>query len=499
MTIRTRLTLWYSGMLATVILIFSVSLFSLLNWAWREQQLDNMRQIAKVLLVQLSYVNGKLATQHIPTELSSMTYSPFGIQIWHADGELAAISDNLRSLRDFDRPADENGMQATTDTWREVTVHKLNLLVYSVPLFNTDNQRVGTIQLVASMEPMNEALSRLLRVMVAVGVVALLLSFMVGSVIAAQALQPIDTISHTAKAITAADDLSKRIPYNGPSDELGQLISTFNATLERLERLFLVQRRFVADVSHELRTPLTTIQGNLDLLKRFGADPVSLEAIETEVKRMTRLVGDLLLLAQADAGRLPLRETIVDLASLVAEVYNQTRMMATELHYKPTILEPVRVKGDADRLKQLVLNLVTNALKYTPAGGTVLISVTQHEGYAFISVKDTGIGIPKEDLLNIFDRFYRVDKARARQMGGFGLGLSIASWIVEAHKGRIWAESEIGVGSTFTVLLPVVDAEVPPESARATRARMPSLRLGRNGMATLPDNAPEKSAVHDAD
>lgn len=251
---------------------------------------------------------------------------------------------------------------------------------------------------------------------------------------------------------------------------------TFNTTLERLERLFVAQRRFVADVSHELRTPLTTVQGNLDLIKRFGADAVSLEAIEGEVKRMTRLVGDLLLLAQADSGRLPLVEEPVELGTLGLEVFRQAQVISGEVELKLGKIEAVRVMGDADRLKQLLLNLVTNALKYTPEGGQVTISVTQEGGYAFLRVSDTGIGIPADDLPHIFDRFYRVDKARARKLGGAGLGLSIAKWIAEAHRGRIWAESEIGKGSTFTVQLPSMDTQTPPESLRETRPRLPMLR-----------------------
>jgi heavy metal sensor kinase len=476
MTIRTRLTLWYSSLLATVIVVFSVSLFSLLNWTWREQLLDTMRQAAKSLHEDIKFdpVTGGVSLPYIPKRLASITYSQVAIQVWHTNGKLAASSENLSAIT---RPLDPSGLVSRDPTWREVEFSQLRLLVLTQPLINPSGVLVGSIQLVASMESMNEALSRLLRVMIAVGFVALVLSFMVGSVIAGQALQPIDVISNAAKQITAADDLSKRIEYVGPPDELGQLTTTFNATLERLERLFLVQRRFVADVSHELRTPLTTIQGNLDLIKRMGNDPVSLEAISSEVKRMTRLVGDLLLLAQADSGRLPLRETLIDLDGLVLDVYKQTKLLATEVDLRIGDMQPVRVYGDSDRLRQLLLNLVTNAIKYTPAGGKVTLDLTNRDGYAWLSVTDTGIGIPAEDLPHIFDRFYRVDKARDRKMGGFGLGLSIVGWIVEAHRGRITARSAVGKGSTFTVQLPAVEVASVPDSAKETRLRIPSIKL----------------------
>lgn len=479
MTIRTRLALWYSSLLAAVILVFAVSLFSLLSWTWREQQLDSMRQIAKLMLDDITYdeLSGQITTMAIPEKVSGISASSFGIQVWHANGTLAASSSNVKT---FSKPLDERSIWSAEPVWRELDTLQGPLLAYTFPIFNVSTgDIVGALQLVSSTETMNEALSRLVRVMIAIGVVALVLAFMVGSVLAGQALQPIETISETAKAITAADDLSKRIPYNGPPDELGQLATTFNATLERLERLFLVQRRFVADVSHELRTPLTAIMGNIDLMQRYGTDPVSLEAIESECKRMNRLVGDLLLLAQADSGRLTLREQVVDLASLAVEVYKQTKVLADGVEYRTGILDVARVKGDPDRLKQLLLNLITNALKYTPAGGKVMVSIAPKDGFAFITIRDTGIGIPTEDLPHIFDRFYRVDKARARQMGGSGLGLSIVSWIVEAHKGKIWAESELGKGSTFTVQLPLYEATMIPDSARETRQRISILRRPR--------------------
>src|SRR5439155_2048087 len=178
----------------------------------------------------------------------------------------------------------------------------------------------------------------------------------------------------------------------------------------------------------------------------------------------SRLVGDLLLLAQADSGRLPLVETTVELGTLAWEVFKQAQVLAQEVELKLGVIEAVHVRGDEDRLKQLLLNLVTNAIKYTPAGGKVTIDVLNKDEVATIRVTDTGIGIPKEDLEHVFDRFYRVDKARSRQMGGTGLGLSIARWIAEAHGGKLWAESQIGQGSTFIVQLPSLDVISTPDA-----------------------------------
>ncbi len=470
MTIRTRLTLWYSSLLATVIVVFGISLFSVLNWAWRSQVHDNMLFIAQQTAVNI-VVNSQTGNLEVqtPAVIDLITY-PYLVQVRQSNGQLIQASSNLVRFTD---PFDQDMLQSTETVTRDLYVGKTHAYVMTVPIFSSSGTFVGTIQILSSLSTIDAAIDRLFRIMLGVGLVALLLAFMVGSVIAGQALQPIDTISQAAKQITAAGDLSKRIPYQGPPDELGQLTATFNATLERLERLFLTQRRFVADVSHELRTPLTTIQGNLDLLKRYGNDPTSLEAIDSEVKRMSRLVGDLLLLAQADSGRMPLVETSVELGTLAFEVFKQAKVLAQQVDLRLGTIDAVHVQGDEDRLKQLLLNLVTNAIKYTPAGGTVTISVIHRDGYAFARVSDTGIGIPEEDLEHIFDRFYRVDKARSRAMGGTGLGLSIASWIAEAHHGRIWAESEIGKGSVFTLQLPSLDSPALPETLRETRPRLP--------------------------
>jgi signal transduction histidine kinase len=247
-----------------------------------------------------------------------------------------------------------------------------------------------------------------------------------------------------------------------------------------LERLFKAQRRFVADVSHEMRTPLTTIQGNLDLMKRFSSDydEEAMEAMESEVRRMSRLVEDLLLLAKADAGRQSLVKMVVELDTLLLEVYNQSRLLnISGIDVSLGSIDQAQVLGDPDRLKQLLLNLVSNALKYTPEGGTVILSLSRDAQFAFVTVEDTGIGIPEADLPHIFDRFYRVDKARARAMGGTGLGLSIAKWIVDAHGGQLSVVSTVGEGSTFTIQLPLAPEAIPLESLRETRPNMRAIHL----------------------
>ena len=274
-------------------------------------------------------------------------------------------------------------------------------------------------------------------------------------------LRPLNEITEVAVQITSADDLSRRIPDTGRRDEIGRLTSAFNHLMERLESLFRAQQRLLADVSHELRTPLTTIRGNVDLMRYMGSgDPESLFIIQDEIDRMIRLVNNLLTLARADTGSLPIQKERVELDTVFLDVYRQAGALATNITLKLDEVDQMCVLGDRDRLKQLILNLVDNAINYTPAGGRVTMSLSQSNHFAQLTISDTGIGISAQDLPHIFDRFYRVDRARTRSKGGAGLGLAIAQSIVTAHQGTIRVTSEIGVGSTFTVTLPLLPAAV---------------------------------------
>ena len=209
-------------------------------------------------------------------------------------------------------------------------------------------------------------------------------------------------------ALDTADDLTRRIPYSGsPDDEVGRLIIAFNDTLARLDKLFTTQRRFIADIGHELRTPLTVMRGNLDLMHRTDKkDPESIQSIEMEVDRLTRLVEDLLLLAQAEVGKLPLDRRQIELDTVLLEVFAQVRVLAGErVEVRIGEIDQVLVCGDRDRLKQVALNLLANAVKYTPEGGAVRADLSKDGAWAVLSVQDNGPGIAAEDLPHICERF----------------------------------------------------------------------------------------------
>jgi signal transduction histidine kinase len=265
-------------------------------------------------------------------------------------------------------------------------------------------------------------------------------------------------LTETASAIARSRELAHLVPLPPGQDELGQLAATFNEMLASLEEAHRAQQRFVADASHEVRAPLTAIQANLELLERVpdmppGERQEAIGEASREARRLARLVADLLALARADAG-VTLRHQRVELERVALAALGEARHLAREQQLGVERLDPALVHGDPDRLTQLVLILLDNACKYTPAGGQVTLAVQRNGATVELRVSDTGVGIGPADLPHVFERFYRADPARARDPGGSGLGLAIAQWIVQQHGGEITLASAPGQGTTVTVCLP---------------------------------------------
>ena len=485
MTIRQRLTLWYSSLLISLITIFAVVAFGFLNHTMRAQVDNNLLKVIDRVedwtvheALQVDTTTGEVFYTMSPN-LETIAPADVYLQIWSLDESQFPFSQSP-NLASHHAPLDPNGMQSH-EVRAIVSGGDSRLRVISRPI-TFDSQIVGYIQAASTMETVDSATGWLIKILALEIVVALMLSLVVGNWLARRALHPISNVTRTANQISTENDLSQRIPYTGPQDELGELITTFNHMVERLETLFNTERRFVADVSHELRTPITAIQGNVELLQRFGHDPASLKAIHSESQRMSRLVGDLLMLAQADVGHMPLIQTHVQLDSLLLEVYSQAKVLSKG-HVRVIIseLDQIRILGDPDRLKQLLINLITNALAHTPENGEIRLNMQRTDKWVEISVADTGVGIAPDDLPHIFDRFFRVDKARSRHEGGVGLGLSIAKWIAEAHHGTLSAVSTVGQGTTFTLRLPLpLDPEIMRVHHAETVPSFPVIRLGRH-------------------
>jgi len=292
---------------------------------------------------------------------------------------------------------------------------------------------------------------------------ALLLTVLLGAgsglFLASRALIPIHAITRIARQI-GERDLTQRITLNRVDDELGQLALTFNTMLDRIERAFQHQQRFTADAAHELRTPLSIMHIGVEVILSQERTPAeyraALDSIQEEVRRLTALTVGLLTLARADSHRLTLHRDLVDFSMLIRTVIDQIAPIAEHknIDIQRDILPEVRLEADEERMIQLALNLIENAVKYTPEGGLITVTLTQTSGQVRLTVADTGTGIPPEHLPHIFDRFYRMDRSRSRDNGGFGLGLAIAQHIVQLHGGEITVVSQVGVGTQFGVTLP---------------------------------------------
>lgn len=456
MPIRIRLTVWYTFLLGIILVTFSVLLFLVLKFSLHAQVDRNLEDRAQQIGAGIqaeTIINLETGEVFLP-QLNVFSSPAIFIQVIRIDGTLVS-STNSSGTAYF--PANKQILEANKagkPIFRTVIVEDMPLRVYSTPII-VGSRAVGAVQVGQSIKVIETTLQQVLFLLTAGTVAALVLAGLVGAFLAWTALNPIEKIHQAAARIVSAQDLKQRLPVSKTNDEIGRLTATINNMLERLDNFFEAQVRLSADVSHELRTPLTIIRGNIDLLRRGAADnPAELKEtlaiIDGELDRMSRIVADLLLLSQADAG-LTLRMQPVELDTIILDVYRQAQVVVNGVNLQLGHEDLAVVQGDPDRLKQLLINLVTNAIKHTPAGGKVTISLHREAEWVRITVADTGRGIATNALPHIFERFYRAKDIDSK---GTGLGLSIAQWIAEAHGGQITVESELGKGSTFTLWLP---------------------------------------------
>ncbi|HET9909387.1 MAG TPA: ATP-binding protein [Anaerolineales bacterium] len=453
MSLRLRLTLLYATLMGAILLVIGAAVIMLVRVLLLNGIDDNLDSVQEAIIENITITPiGEVEIDYVKAEVTSDVY----VQVWGVDGE---IQTSFGEFENFDNNVlDQASLKNVHPIYRDLRGEDWHIRVLTVPL-EQNNHIIAVLQVAASLNVVDKTRADLLDVLSVIWIVAILfLAFLVWLTLG-QTLKPLEAITEAAEQINRADDLSRRIPYDGTdNDEIGNLVESFNQTLERLEALFTSQQRLLADVSHELRTPLTVIKGNVDLMRRMKSlDDESLTSIDQEAGRLTRLVGGLLLLAQAESGQMALALKKVELDLLLTEVFQEMMILAgNKVRVHLNEIDQVYVNGDRDRLKQVLINLVANAIQYTPQGGDVFLSLEQIKDQARIICRDTGPGIPAEDLPHIFERFYRAEKSRTRgKTTSFGLGLSIANWIVERHGGRIEVNSREGMGTTFAIWLPV--------------------------------------------
>jgi signal transduction histidine kinase len=480
-TIRRRLTLWYTVALAVTVLAFGTALYL-------ERRQSGIKELDQRITLEADLAHRWLSESYkilgriVTSTGSSPSLDP-------------GISAYLESVRDYLVVADTAGqVLALSEVTRTIPADALEQL--AAPLAKPGLTRhISTLPLgpptgpvrylaipVQDAGPMIRGLlvatptaqaafgpADLLRSMLVIAPLILLGAGLLGYWLAGTSLRPVQTIMDEVAAISDGTSLHRRLAVPLSGDEMARLALTVNGMLARLEQSFGSLHRFTADASHELKTPLMVLRAGVErALVHPGTPPEILQSLDetlAQINQMTEMVESLLTLARADEGRAPLALEECDLRELVADVAETAGMLGegvgvAEVHTLPDT--PVRLAVDRGRIRQMLLNMVTNAIKYTPQGGTVTLKLTEDEDAVILSVRDTGIGIAPGDLPHIFERFWRADPARSRtgDRPGVGLGLAITKWIAEAHGGSITVQSRPGRGSVFTVRLPKAQATI---------------------------------------
>ncbi|MFD1773254.1 sensor histidine kinase [Paenibacillus rhizophilus] len=469
MSIKLRLTAWYSGILAVMLLAFSAAIYGFFYINTYGDLKDRLRDQAKGESLDVVFDN-RLDAQNL-----------YGQMYFYDSGKLIQ-SLNLTNIDlRFDIPPRQN---LKSDGFKDAYYKGYHFLIYQkvVNVQGYDNNPAAILQMAAYTGEQDKLLERLKTILIAGSFATLIAAFTFGLFLARKAMSPIGKVIEAAEGIQTGNDLSVRIEYDGPPDEIGRLIRTVNSMIGRmegfyknLEESYAAQRRFVSDASHELRTPLTTIRGNIELLQKVwelepGEKPAMDEAairqmsvesvrdIADEAKRMSRLVVDMLSLARADTGRTFEKEPVA-LEPMMNEVARRAAFLPRDAEWVTgdlSVLNGKYVLGNKDYLQQMLFIFIDNAFKYTPSG-EVSFDAVVYQFQVGLRVKDTGIGMEKDEVPHIFDRFYRADESRGITEG-IGLGLSIAKWIIDEHGGSVEVVTRQGEGTTFVIWLPLLFA-----------------------------------------
>jgi len=453
--LKVRLTLWYGIALGVILAIFAGTLYMVLARGLKDQVDRSLEEAATVAVKALEErrVGPYVRFDDLVDEFPELAVLDKFFQIFSPTGTITIQSPNIRR-RDIPLSRTALGAalagRAVFESARFPQEPPIRLL--SVPI-QYEGTLTHILQIGTSLREVEEMLHHLLFTLLVIGPLAL-------AVALGRALRPVEAITEAARRI-AAGDLTQRLSASQSSDEIGRLAGTFNEMIARLEGSFRQIQRFSADASHELRTPLTVMKGETELALRRPRSAedyrLVLESSLEEIDRMTRIIDDLLFLSRADLGEIRMERRPVRLDALVEDIQRQAAVLGQEqgIEVLITLVQPATVLGDELRLRELVLNLVENAVKYSGPGGRVEMALEEEESVARLTVTDHGIGIPAEAQSRIFDRFYRTDDARAHDPKGTGLGLAICKWIAEVHQGRIEVHSELGKGSRFTLILPL--------------------------------------------
>jgi len=450
LNIKIRLTLWYLFILAVILAFFSTVTYFLLS----ESLYDIARSPSRLCIVRPEYV----FSEGLPSDLSEQPIPLVSYTI--SEEWLERLQSGANSTLSIHAPRGQMVIDQKSFITSDMSGEQQVQIFFRPKLDNP-----GSSELFAIVQPVSEVsdtLAAFRRVLAYVIPITSVLAALLGFFLIWRMLKPVHAITMTAREI-GEKGLSRRIEVSNKNDELGKLAATLNWVFDRLQNALSRERQFTADVSHELRTPLSIIRGeaSLALTKERSSDAYrkSLGVIAAEIGHMSSTVNRLLALTRTDSGTETLNLSRIDLADFLTDLALDVEALCEEksITFRLNIQDRLTVEGDKVKLRELFLNLLDNAVRYTGSKGNVTVSLNKKGGEACVAVSDTGAGIPQEHLPHIFERFYRVDKTDSFGPSGSGLGLAISRSIVELHHGTIEAESEIGIGSTFSVLIPLVN------------------------------------------
>lgn len=458
-----RLVAWYASLLTGVFILLGIIMYvdlrHFLENNLRQTQARRAQQLADSVLSQIGKTGEKSVVQEIENRFAPEVNDRF-IRVTRPDGSVLYAS-GMPKDQSFD-PTHLPALEASSQRQfsRKLHLPDGEILVDAALNYTTPDHQQFLVEVGVPLTPVATMLGHLF-VQLSFGLPAALLAAIWGGYFLVQrALRPVEEIAQKAQQITQ-HNLSERLPVARTGDELERLSLSLNLMIGRLEDAIQNSKRFVADASHELRTPLTVLRGELENLTQDPRLDVAardtLGSMLEEVERLTHIVEGLVALSRLDAGDAKTEWVQFDLAELATTTADQMNLLAedkgisVQCNSKPNVL----VEGDRARLKQVVVNLLDNAIKYTPGGGSIQLNVTSQNGHAILDVADSGIGIPPEAVPHVFERFFRVDKARSRDEGGSGLGLSIVKSICTAHGAEVQVESTVGKGSRFRIKLPL--------------------------------------------
>lgn len=456
-----RLAAWYVLVLACGLALFSIGAWFAMRasiyHAIDDELRDRVRGVTRFMKLQIA----SLSIPEIRDEFRE--HSVLG-----PGGDLFQVCDREGQWLYRSVPLETNNVPIAlpdaidSPRFDTLTVEGRSLRLYSSRI--NVNGKAYTVQVATPLQETYEALSRFRLLLLSTAPLLLIAATAVGYWLSKRALAPVDEISHRARRISI-ENLADRLPVSQTGDQLQRLSETLNGTFARLQTAVSRMKEFTADASHELRAPVTLIRTIAEVAvqkddRAAGEYYDALREILEESERTSQVVDSLMLLARADAGKQELEYSPVDARTVVRDAADQGEKLARKQELKFSVMlpdAPVPIYADANALRRAALILMDNAVKYTPKGGSINVSVGREDGFCMVKVSDTGAGIAESDLPHIFDRFWRADKARSRAQGGAGLGLSIAKWIVEAHRGSIEVSSVVGKGSTFCARLPLTD------------------------------------------